>query len=93
LTVQSKGTRFESQRFSNDFTGKKKYSGRSSDLRRVGAIGEIEARRAMPTSGAGACSSQAGAGTASDRTAAFWKSGVQQLTLPQVTGAGGGQSA
>jgi hypothetical protein len=35
-----------------DFTGSRKYSGRSSEVRRVAAAGEIEARRAMPTSGA-----------------------------------------
>src|ERR1700751_3795944 len=35
-----------------DFTGSRKYSGRSSEVRRVGAAGEMEARRAMPTSGA-----------------------------------------
>src|SRR5215475_12872081 len=92
--VQSNGTRFESHRFKSDFTGKKKYSGRSPDLRRVGATREIEARRAMPTSGAEACSSQAGAGTASGvSTAAFWKSGRPRQISPLPAGASGGQSA
>ena len=92
--VQSNGTRFDSQRFKSDFTGRKKYSGRSSERRRVGAAGEMEARRAMPTSGAGACSSQAGAGTASGvSTAAFWKSGMSRRNSPFSAGASGGQSA
>src|SRR5689334_23499574 len=88
--VQSKGTRLDSQRLRIDLTGKKKYSGRSWDLRRVGAEGEMEARRAMPTSGAGV--SCAGSGTATSTTA-FWKSGAVQPLLPSNTGAGGGQSA
>jgi hypothetical protein len=50
--VQSNGTRWESQRFKIDFTGKKKYSGFSRELLRVWATGEAAARRAMPTSGA-----------------------------------------
>jgi hypothetical protein len=50
--VHSKGTRFESHRFKIDFTGKRKYSGRSGELRCVSAAGELAARRAMPTSGA-----------------------------------------
>ena len=52
--VQSKGTRFESQRFRIDFTGKKKYSGFPAELRFVCAAGDFAARRAMPTSGSGA---------------------------------------
>src|SRR5215469_7022414 len=48
--VQSKGTRSESQLFRMDFTGSRKYSGRSIDLLRVSAGGEEAARRAMPTS-------------------------------------------
>jgi len=48
--VQSKGTRPDSHLFKMDLTGSRKYSGRSSDLRSVGAAGEMEARRAMPTS-------------------------------------------
>src|ERR1700739_3372537 len=55
--VQSKGTRPDSHLLRMDFTGSRKYSGRSCDVRRVGAAGEIEARRGMPTSGA----AQAGA--------------------------------
>src|SRR5205807_1401617 len=43
--VQSKGTRPDSHLFKMDFTGRRKYSGRSSDLRCVGAAGEMEARR------------------------------------------------
>jgi hypothetical protein len=50
--VQSKGTRWESQRFKIDLTGKKKYSGFSADCLRVSAAGDFAARRAMPTSGA-----------------------------------------
>jgi hypothetical protein len=86
--VQSKGTRPDSQRFKMDFTGSRKYSGRSSDLRRVGAAGEIEARRAMPTSGAEA------PGTAT--AALFRKSCGLRSGSPQSAGsvgASGGQSA
>src|SRR5262249_54708808 len=50
--VHSNGTRLDSQRLRIDFTGRKKYSGLLSDLRRVSAGGEEAARRAMPTSGA-----------------------------------------
>jgi hypothetical protein len=50
LIVHSNGTRFESQRFRIDFTGSKKYSGRSADFLCVSAGGEDAARRAMPTS-------------------------------------------
>lgn len=52
--VHSKGTRLELQRFRIERTGKRKYSGRSSERRLVSAAGEIDARRAMPTSGAAA---------------------------------------
>src|SRR6266478_3218267 len=83
--VQSKGTRFDSHLFKIDFTGKRKYSGRSSDLRRVGAGGEIEARRAMPTSGAAA--------SFAATTASLRKSCELRSAWPQEAGAGGGQSA
>src|SRR6266849_8542416 len=49
--VHSNGTRCESQRLRIERTGKRKYSGRSPDFRRVLAGGEDAARRAMPTSG------------------------------------------
>jgi len=52
--VHSNGTRWESQRFKIDFTGSTKYSGFSADFRSVSAGGEDAARRAMPTSRAGA---------------------------------------
>src|SRR5271163_4226814 len=52
--VHSKGTREELQRFKIDRTGSRKYSGRSSDFRLLSAGGEMDARRAMPTSGAAA---------------------------------------
>src|SRR5690348_11939381 len=48
--VHSNGTRWESQRFRMDFTGRTKYSGRSADFLFVSAGGEVAARRAMPTS-------------------------------------------
>src|SRR5262245_726392 len=83
--VQSKGTRFDWQRFRMDLTGRKKYSGRSSALRREGAAGEIEARRAMPTSGAGA--------PTATETAAKPASAPPRSGVPQAAGAGGGQSA
>ena len=95
--VQSKGTRFDSHLFKIDFTGKRKYSGRSSDLRRVGAAGEIEARRAMPTSGAAPSGARPGttsvAASFAATTASFWKSRELQSAWPQEAGAGGGQSA
>jgi hypothetical protein len=49
--VHSNGTRRESQRFRIDLTGKRKYSGRSEEVRRVSAGGDFAARRAIPTSG------------------------------------------
>ena len=95
--VQSKGTRFDSHLFKIDFTGKRKYSGRSSDLRRVGAGGEIEARRAMPTSGAAPSGARPGTTSVvasfAATTASFWKSRELQSAWPQEAGAGGGQSA
>src|SRR5271156_1685243 len=62
--VHSNGTRLELQRFKIERTGKRKYSGRSSERRLVSAAGEIDARRAMPTSGAAAVAARRGpAGT------------------------------
>src|SRR4051812_48805946 len=75
--VHSNGTRLESQRFRIDFTGSRKYSGRSSDFRAVSAAGEQAARRAMPTSVASA-----------SRVRPSAKSGS-----PPVSPPGGGQSA
>src|SRR5437016_12129203 len=89
--VQSKGTRPDSHLFKMDFTGRRKYSGRSSDLRCVGAAGEMEARRAMPTSGA--ARSGAAAGTASTAAAPCRKSCELRSGWPQEAGARGGQSA
>src|SRR5579862_5655694 len=86
--VQSKGTRPDSHLFRMDFTGSRKYSGRSSDLRRVGATGEIEARRAMPTSG----SAPGGAEPGTARAASFRKSCGLRRGSPQKAGANGGQS-
>jgi hypothetical protein len=95
--VQSKGTRFDSHLFKIDFTGKRKYSGRSSDLRRVGAGGEIEARRAMPTSGAAPSGARPGTTSVvasfAATTASFRKSRELRSAWPQEAGAGGGQSA
>src|SRR6266403_609005 len=95
--VQSKGTRLDSHLFKIDFTGKRKYSGRSSDLRRVGAGGEIEARRAMPTSGAALSGARPGttsvAAPFAATTASFWKPCELRSAWPQEAGAGGGQSA
>src|SRR6266478_1533466 len=91
--VQSKGTRFDSHLFKIDFTGKRKYSGRSSDLRRVGAGGEIEARRAMPTSGAAPSGARPGTTSFAATTASFWKPCGLRSGWPQAAGAGGGQSA
>src|SRR5579859_6238056 len=78
--VQSNGTRAESQRFRIDFTGNRKYSGRSGDFRWLSAGGEHAARRAMPTSG----------------TTAFRVRPSARLAKPRGTAsceAGGGQSA
>src|SRR5216683_548385 len=87
--VQSKGTRPDSHLLRMDFTGRRKYSGRSPELRRVGAAGEMEARRAMPTSGAAVL--RAAPGTA--RTASFRKSCALRRESPQEAGmADGGQS-
>src|SRR5258708_1980933 len=86
--VQSKGTRPDSHLFKIDFTGSRKYSGRSSDFRRVGAAGEIEARRAMPTSGA----TPLGATPGTARAASFRKSCGLGSGSPQKAGANGGQS-
>jgi hypothetical protein len=60
LIVHSNGTLSDSHRFKIDFTGNKKYSGFSFDFRFVSAVGEEAARRAMPTSGAGAVWSSGG---------------------------------
>src|ERR1700747_3385112 len=71
-----------------DFTGSRKYSGRSSEVRRVGAAGEMEARRAMPTSGAVVLRAAAGTGSVS-----FRKSCALRSEPPQEAGmADGGQS-
>src|SRR3989442_5035967 len=90
--VQSKGTRFDSHLFKIDFTGKRKYSGRSSDLRRVGAGGEIEARRAMPTSGAAPSGARPGttsvAASFAATTASFLKPCELRSGLPPGAGAG-----
>ncbi|SRR6266487_579009 len=91
--VQSKGTRFDSHLFKMDFTGKRKYSGRSSDLRRVGAGREIEARRAMPTSGAAPSGAKPGAAAFTVTAASFRKSCELRSGWPQEAEAGGGQSA
>src|SRR6266700_4066511 len=48
--VHSNGTRCESQRFKIDFTGSRKYSGRSAYFLWVSTGGEAAARLAMPTS-------------------------------------------
>src|SRR5258707_13466784 len=86
--VQSKGTRPDSHLLRMDFTGSRKYSGRSPEVRRVGAAGEMEARRAMPTSGAAVL--RAVPDTA--RTASFRKSCPLRRESPQGAGtAGGGQ--
>src|SRR5258708_32356772 len=77
--VQSKGTRPDSHLLRTDFTGRRKYSGRSPQVRRVGAAGEIEARRAVPTSGAAVLA--AAPGTA--RTASFRKSCALRRESPQ----------
>src|SRR5438876_4328115 len=91
--VQSKGTRFDSHLFKMDFTGKRKYSGRSSDLRRVGAGREIEARRAMPTSSAAPSGAKPGAAAFTVTAASFRKSCELRSGWPQEAEAGGGQSA
>src|SRR5882724_4862256 len=91
--VQSKGTRFDSHLFKMDFTGKRKYSGRSSDLRRVGAGREIEARRAMPTSGAAPSGARPVAASFAVTTASFGKPCELRSGWPQDAEAGGGQSA
>src|ERR1700746_1102752 len=95
--VQSKGTRPDSHLLRMDFTGSRKYSGRSSDAQRVEAAGEIEARRAMPTSGA--AQSGAAPGTASvaalaaTKTASFRKYRGLRSQPPQEAGmADGGKS-
>jgi hypothetical protein len=91
--VQSKGTRLDWQRFRIDFTGNRKYSGRCSDLRRLGAAGEIEARRAMPTSGATPLGTAPGSSSVAARAASFRKSCKSRSGSPQEAGVGGGQSA
>src|SRR5260370_32915022 len=80
--VQSKGTRPDSHLLRMDFTGRRKYSGRSPEVRRVGAAGEMEARRAMPTRGAAGL--RAAPGTA--RTASFRKSLALRTEAPQEAG-------
>src|SRR5580692_12317414 len=82
--VHSNGTRFESQRFKIDFTGKTKYSGFSAEFRRVSARGEDAARRAMPTSRA--CARSCG-------TAATFRTGpCARLWVPCEAIDDGGQS-
>src|ERR1700719_3075742 len=83
--VHSKGTRRESQRFRMDLTGKRKYSGRSFEVRCVSAGGDFAARRAIPTSGG--FTPLAGATTAArvPVSGRFWG--------PADTAGDGGQSA
>src|ERR1700739_2916896 len=91
--VQSKGTRPDSHLLRMDFTGSRKYSGRSCDVRRVGAAGEIEARRAMPTSGAARSGAAPGtasvAALAATKTASFRKPCALRRASPQEAGIGG----
>src|SRR5271156_6243321 len=75
--VHSNGTRLELQRFKIERTGNRKYSGRSSERRLVSAAGEIDARRAMPTSGAGAVATRRGPAVAG---------AVTEPTSPAVSG-------
>src|SRR5690242_14113438 len=83
--VHSNGTRWESQRFRMDFTGRTKYSGRSADFLFVSAGGEVAARRAMPTSRALAHSL---------RFAAEFRTGLRAgFCLASSAGDAGGQSA
>src|SRR5271163_1259242 len=79
--VHSKGTRLELQRFKMERTGSRKYSGRSSERRLVSAAGEIDARRAMPTSGAVAVAARRGPAVAG------------AVTKPASPAASGGQPA
>lgn len=81
--VHSNGTRSESHRFRIDFTGSRKYSGRSSDFLLLFAGGEVAARRAMPTSGA----------AASRARLSTQVSGLRGVACPNPVGASGGQSA
>src|ERR1700731_2851732 len=83
--VHSKGTRRESQRFRMDLTGKRKYSGRSFEVRCVSAGGDFAARRAIPSSGG--FTPLAGATTAArvPVSGRFWG--------PADTAGDGGQSA
>jgi|SRR5690242_3291787 len=82
--VHSKGTRSESHLFRIDRTGRAKYSGRSRELLRLSAGGEEAARRAMPTSGAGAPGSA---------EAAASRRPPGRLGKRSCAAAGGGQSA
>jgi hypothetical protein len=99
--VHSNGTRFESQRFRIDFTGSRKYSGRSCDFRDVSAVGEHAASRAIPTNGAAGSSAEIAAGAAgrcaapaaSEDAAAFRIRSLGRRGTPPVAGNGGGQSA
>src|SRR5713226_2462047 len=70
--VHSNGTRFESHRFRMDFTGSTKYSGFSTDFRRVSAGRDEAARRAMPTSRAGAHSGDTAASFRTGPVSRFW---------------------
>src|SRR5271163_217651 len=79
--VHSNGTRLELQRFKIERTGSRKYSGRSSERRLVSAAGEIDARRAMPTSGAVAVAARRGPAVAG------------AVTKPASPAASGGQPA
>src|SRR5258708_17200671 len=70
--VHSNGTRWESQRFKIAFTGSTKYSGFSAAFRGVSAGGEDAARRAMPTSRAGAPSRETAATFRTERMSRLW---------------------
>src|ERR1700759_2407745 len=83
--VHSNGTRWESQRLRMDFTGSTKYSGRSTDLRRLSAAGDFAARRVIPTSGAG--TPPGGCATAARVPVCTW------FWEPGETESGGGQPA
>src|SRR5579884_2105908 len=83
--VHSNGTRSESHLFRIERTGSRKYSGLSRELRRLSAVGDKAARRAMPTSGACA------PGAAEAATLSL--SDAVRRGVPPVPVAGGGQSA
>src|SRR5258708_5344048 len=90
--VQSKGTRPDSHLLRMDFTGRRKYSGRSPDVRRVGVAGEMEARGAMPTSGAAVLREAPGTASVA-KAVSFRKSCALRSGSPQVARmTDGGQS-